>query len=635
MILIIPTTYFLLYSYFGNSNSIRIALINAYLVLSAQILFVTELLSLFNYLTGTAIFIVHLIFAIFYFSFLPKNNRPKIQFQSFELIEKVIIGSILFITFLTFIIAIFSPPNNWDSMTYHMSRIQYWIQNNRVDFFITNNFRQNLFSPFSEFVILNLQLLSNSDIFANLVQWFSLIISLATISLISKEFGLNRKLQLISAFFLCSMPIAILEASSTQNDIVLSAYILLFYYYQMCSIDNPSNTNLIFSGISLGLGILTKGTSYVFLFSIGIAYFIYSIIYNYSNAKSNAIYRMVITVFIGLTINIPHYIRSYLKYEDFLGLSINQVHTNEVFSIFTIFSNLIRHIAYQLGSNIDLANWYIYRFVQVLLGDKISDPNTSFLDQDFRPPFLSIHEDGAGNFTHTIIIIILCILSFIFVRKIKKFQLVSLWISLLSIVLYCLLFKWQPWTGKTLPLFIIISPFILIIMSHIVQYKKLEISIHVVLIIMFLSTLPYILYNKSRPLLPLNNKSIIYQNRLEGYFNNHPELFNQYKRIIDKIDFNNDKDLRERSIGLHIGGNSWDYPFWVMLKEQFDEKLPNFFHLKSENIDIIGKNNTYPDYIIFENSLSENLKKIKRNYVTIVVDEHFSLMKNENYIHIK
>ena len=37
------------------------------------------------------------------------------------------------------------------------------------------------------------------------------------LAVVCKEFGLSRRLQFFSAFFICSMPIVILEASSTQN----------------------------------------------------------------------------------------------------------------------------------------------------------------------------------------------------------------------------------------------------------------------------------------------------------------------------------------------------------------------------------------------------------------------------------
>ena len=132
-----------------------------------------------------------------------------------------------------------------------------------------------------------------------------------------------------------------------------------------------------------------------------------------------------------------------------------------------MFSNLIRHIAYQLGTNINIINWYIYRIVKILLGNNISDPKTSFLDRDFRPPFFSLHEDAAGNFIHTLVIIIIFFISLAFIKQIKRIQLTSLFIALISILLYCFLLKWQPWTGKILPLFVITTPFLMVALNYI------------------------------------------------------------------------------------------------------------------------------------------------------------------------
>tara|TARA_B100000073_G_C23563819_1_gene505206 strand:+ start:62 stop:511 length:450 start_codon:yes stop_codon:yes gene_type:complete len=144
---------------------------------------------------------------------------------------------------------------------------------------------------------------------------------------------------------------------------------------------------------------------------------------------------------------------------------------------------------------------------------------------------------------------------------------------------------------------------------------------------MFLGSLPYLFYNVSRPLFPLNEKSIIYKNRAEGYFNNRPDLFKQYQRIINKIDIDINESLSKQSIALHIGGDSWDYPFWVMLKNKLGNEHPYFFHLVTDHIEIIRKDNNYPKYIIFENKLLNNLKNIKKNYTTVILDENFSLMK--------
>ncbi len=527
----------------------------------------------------------------------------------------------------TLITAFISPPNNWDSMTYHMSRVEFWIQNKAIFFFKTNNPRQNILSPFSEFLILHIQILSKSDIFANLVQWISLIIGLAAVSLICKEFGLGQRLQIISAAFICSLPIVLLQASSTKNDIVASTFILLFYYYQIILVKKYSMNTICFAGLSLGLGILTKGTCYILLFAIGITYFAYLIAFKIWDIKQ-IIFRYGIICSIGLLINLPHYLRNLFQYNDFLGLSILPSLTNELFSFGTIFSNLIRHIAYQLGTNINIINWYIYRVVKILLGNEISNPKTSFLDRDFRPPFFSLHEDTAGNAIHTLVIIIIFFISLIFIKKIKKIQLTSLYISVTSIFLYCFLLKWQPWTGKVLPLFVIVTPFIMVALNHIFKIKKLKISFYILLVIMMIGTFPYLFYNKPRPLFPLNDKSILYQERSEGYFNNRPELYKQYEKIINRID--KTEFSKKDSIALHLGGDAWDYPFLMMLKKKFNNKPPYVFHLNKEDIQKIGNVKSSPVYIIFENQFKNNLAQTKMYYQVKDFSKDFTLLKKVN-----
>ena len=527
----------------------------------------------------------------------------------------------------TLVTALISPPNNWDSMTYHMSRVEYWIQNKGVHFFVTNNPRQNAYAPFSEFFILHFQILSGSDIFANLVQWMSLIISLVTVSLICKEFELNQRIQLISAFFICSLPIVLLQASSTQNDIVASTFILLFYYYQIILVKRYSVTSVFFAGLALGLGILTKGTSYILLFTTGITFFAYLVFFKIWYMKK-IILRYGIIFSIGLLINLPHYLRNFFKYNEFLGLGTLPSVINEIFSFSAMFSNFIRHIAYQLGTNIDIINWYIYRIVKILLGNNISDPQTSFLDLDFRPPFFSLNEDAAGNTIHTLVIIIIFFISLVIIKQIKRIQLTSLYIAVLSILLYCFLLKWQPWTGKILILFVIVTPFVMVATSYILKIKRLKISFYILLFVMIVGTFPYLFYNESRPLFPLNNKSILYQDRLSGYFRNKPDSYNQYKNIINKLD--KTEVSKHDSIALHLGGDSWDYPFLVMLKKKFDKKTPYIFHLKQNDIYKIENKNLFPKYIIFENRFSTNLKATTAYYEFKEVCKDFSLLERLN-----
>ena len=633
MLLTIPISFYLVFNYFYHSHSIRLAFICSYLILCFQIFIITEVLSLFNYINSITVFFSHLFFIIIYIYLNPKFKILKLKKMNLDWKEFLMIASISIISFITLLTAYLSAPNNGDSLTYHMARIPHWIQNNNVDFFNTNNERQNIFSPFSEFFILHLQLLSDSDVYANLVQWFSSIAGALTISLISKELGFKKKIQIFSAFILLTLPMVILQSSTTQNDLFLSVFILLFYYFQISSTKEPSNFNLIFSGLSLGLGVLTKGSSYIFLFSIGIIFFIYSILTTFKYSRMKAFTRAAITVFIGFLINIPHYLRCYMEYGNILGTNNGTVNDtlNEVFSIFSIYSNFIKYIGYQLGTTSNLMNYYVYRIVQEMLGGKGSgnliDPQTSFYGWVFRPPRFHISEDHSGNILHTLLFIFLFLISMFFVKKIKKLHLTTFVILILATSLYCLLLKWQPWTGKTLPIFIITIPYIIVVIDYIYKYEKVKIFTPLLIIALFLSSIPYLFYITDRPLLPLNRKSILIKSRESGYFVHRPLEYNQFKSIVSQIEISDEFLLRNEYIGLNIGWNSFEYAFWVLLKNKYGKRLPQVQHLKKDQFKALAKNNELPKYIIVENKSYNNLIGIEKSHEKIVSGKDFFLFE--------
>ena len=87
--------------------------------------------------------------------------------------DPLLIG-LLGVLALLALLAIVAPPNNWDSMVYHMGRVVHWMQNRSVDHYPTSIDRQLYLGPWTEFAILHLQVLTGGDRWANLVQWMAL-----------------------------------------------------------------------------------------------------------------------------------------------------------------------------------------------------------------------------------------------------------------------------------------------------------------------------------------------------------------------------------------------------------------------------------------------------------------------------
>jgi len=97
------------------------------------------------------------------------------------------------------LIALLAPPNTFDSMTYHMSRVAHWAHQGSVAPYPTHIVRQITAPPLAEFAILQLQLLSGGDRLANLVQFFALCGCVLNVSLIAARLRAGPRGQILAA----------------------------------------------------------------------------------------------------------------------------------------------------------------------------------------------------------------------------------------------------------------------------------------------------------------------------------------------------------------------------------------------------------------------------------------------------
>jgi len=114
-------------------------------------------------------------------------------------------------------------PNNWDSMTYHLARVAHWIQNRSVAPYPAGDPRQVLYPPGAEFLVLALQVVSGSDRADSLVQLGAWAIVIAAASPLARCFGAHRRVARASTLLVAATPMALLQGSSTQNDLVATA----------------------------------------------------------------------------------------------------------------------------------------------------------------------------------------------------------------------------------------------------------------------------------------------------------------------------------------------------------------------------------------------------------------------------
>jgi hypothetical protein len=129
--------------------------------------------------------------------------------------------------------------------------------------------------------------------------------------------------------------------------------------------------------------------------------------------------------------------------------------------------------------------------------------------------------------------------------------------------LFCALLKWNPWNSRyQLSLFVLASPFVAVVLCKRLSEK----FIVTIAFALLLSALPWVLFNSSRSL--MGDQSIWNRTRLDQYFNNRPELRNAFFGAVYFL-----KSNKCGRIGLDIGSNDWEYPFWPLLNPAANDAI--------------------------------------------------------------
>jgi hypothetical protein len=96
-------------------------------------------------------------------------SQTKASFFSARISDKILWVYVGIVLTIALVMAVFSPPNNNDSMIYHLPRQILWMSNQSVFISEAPNIFMLKWPPLSEYMGVNLWILSDSDRFHNLV----------------------------------------------------------------------------------------------------------------------------------------------------------------------------------------------------------------------------------------------------------------------------------------------------------------------------------------------------------------------------------------------------------------------------------------------------------------------------------
>ncbi len=501
----------------------------------------------------------------------PGPRRPELA--AFGAWDVAVLLVLVFIGSSTLAAGLFSAPTNWDSMTYHLARVAHWVSDGAVRHYPTSIPRQLYQPPWAEYALAHAQLLSGGDRIAPLVQWLALLGSMVGVSLITQHLGGSRRAQLLSAAVAGTLPMAVVQASSTQNDLVTAFWVVATAVAVLRLPDAADPTRRWLSlGGAVGLGLLTKGTSYLFIFPLLLWLGI-----RLGVARRRPRFGLAaLAVALVVSLNAGAWARNTRTYGSPLGpLCEGETrYLNETVTARAAVAGTIRNLALHLGSRDSAATQATTQRVRELLrglGADPDDPTTTWSGATFGVPDLSTHEDNAGNRVHlwlygaTLpIVLLLCAAAGRWPALARSgWRRTAAWagLGLGAFVLFSAALKWQPWNSRLqLPLFILFAP----VAARVVAAIPWRGASALAAAGLLWAVLPWALSNKTRPVWPdatlTDVASVFRAERDDQYFVGRARQRRWVQRAAQCI-----QQVRCEQIGLLAGDDDWEYPLWVMV----------------------------------------------------------------------
>jgi hypothetical protein len=156
------------------------------------------------------------------------------------------------------LLALAVPANNWDSLTYHLSRAAAWKQADGIHW-IANapTGRMNEFQPLAEQEILFFFVAAGSGALFALPQYLAELAMLVAVYGASRRLGFDQRAAACSAALLATFSAFALQATTAQNDLVAAALPVI----AVCFLLSGGATEAALAGAALGIGLGVKLTT--------------------------------------------------------------------------------------------------------------------------------------------------------------------------------------------------------------------------------------------------------------------------------------------------------------------------------------------------------------------------------------
>ncbi len=469
---------------------------------------------------------------------------------------------IVSILIVTALVAWFSPPNTWDSLNYHMSRVAHWAQEQSIRPFTTGIEIQNSMPPGAEILVLQTYVLGAGDRWANFVEWTAMLLSVIGVMFIASKFGVARWGQLASALFVVTLPNGVMQATSTMTDYIVALWMVCIAAETVeLARGRIEVGGLISASAAAGLALQTKQTAaaYALPFAFWIGYLLF---------RRGSLRRVILWGFLAIgvvmVINSGHLLRNISLYNNPIGpKSRISTHANQVLDGRVVVSNVLRNAALHAGTpstHVNKALLLSIMGVHELMNFDVNDSRTTS-EGKFKIRTPSMHETQAGNLFHSVLILLMLVYLVVRRKKFSRLPKVYTVVVLTTFILFSATFQWQIFGSRYhLPFFVLMAP----IFGTVLVTGVSRTVGTVLCTALWFASLPWALGNNSRPLVSGIERtyinSVLVESRDSTYLANGIYLERPYHEMSAVI-----RNASCEDVGLMLHGNSAEYPLWVFL----------------------------------------------------------------------
>jgi hypothetical protein len=501
-----------------------------------------------------------------------RRARAFAQFLRASLPRAILLLALVLFVAALGLVALHAPPNTFDSLTYHLARVAHWAQNESVAIYPTAISRQYEYPALAEYSVLHLQILSGDDRFANLVQYAAYLGCILVASLIAQAMGLSGDGQLLAGITTASIPMAVVQASGTQTDLVASFWLASAVYWILVADQFSLRTSAFLVGASLALAAFVKFPAVIFASALFVGY-VFRLVKKIGWRRTLVPAVLIVAAMcvfvqgaffarrVELTSRalLARFESSAPNISDSsLASELSLRYINRRIDPPAVLSNLVRNAALHLGLPLPEWNAALTRMITWIhfgIGVNANDDATTYPARTWSRVKFVMHEDETGNFI-ALLLALAAIVWALAGRDAARTQ----WHAYLALLglgaaFFILILKWELWNSRLhTPLFVLAAPLIAAFLINILPIYGTQLAA----LGLLAAALPWLFWAQPRPL--LGAASVLREPRQAQYFANAPALAQPYENAVAYV-----QALACHAIGLWWGGNDFEYPLFALL----------------------------------------------------------------------